>query len=169
MVAYQASSLKEWFDSMPRSILRFMLKTRNLTRKDIASILKIEKSQENGLFFPSDIQDILKSIDSSCSLCLYDGNSIIAFVLVYHTEYGTSYLEKIFVSSAYRGNGIQNKLVKKALKLLSKYNVRLCYTMVNPHNEVSLSNFKSIGFTESWDTSYKSHNRKVLVYEVIGK
>ena len=146
-----------------------MLKTRILTRKDIASILRIEKDQENGLFFPSDIQDILKSIDSSCSLCMYDNNNVAAFVLVYPTEYGTSYLEKIFVSSTYRGNGIQNRLVKKALRLLSKYNVRLCYTMVNPCNEVSLSNFKSIGFTESWNTAYKNHDRKVLVYEVISE
>ena len=142
-----------------------MLKTRVVKRKDISTILEFEERFKSTLFFPSDIQDILKSVDSSCSTIMCKDEDVIAFVLSYSTEYGTSYLEKVFVHPDYRGNGLQRELIKKTLKLLKQQRVKVCYTMVNPLNEISLSNFKDVGFIEFMDKKYKGHNRKILVYD----
>lgn len=142
-----------------------MLKTRVIKRKDIAAILEIEELHKSTSFFPSDVKDILKSVDSSCSIVMCENENVIAFVLSFSTEYGTSYLEKVFVHPNYRGGGLQRKLLKKSLELLHQQGVRVCYTMVSPLNEISLSNFKDVGFIEFMDKEYKGHNRKVLVYD----
>lgn len=142
-----------------------MLKTRVIKRKDISTILDLEKVYKSNLFFPSDIQDILKSVDSLCSTIMCKDENVIAFILSYSTEYGTSYLEKVFVHPDYRGNGLQRRLVKKTLELLKQQGTKVCYTMVNPLNKISLSNFKDVGFIEFMDKEYKGHNRKVLVYD----
>lgn len=141
------------------------METKVIQRKDIATILELEKAHKSSLFFLSDIPDIVRSVDSACSLMLTEEKHIAAFVLVHFTEYGTGYLEKIFVHPSYRGKGLQNKLVKKALIKIKEKGIRVCYTMVNPLNEISLSNFKDIGFIEFMDKKYKGHNRKILVYD----
>ncbi|OFY43987.1 MAG: hypothetical protein A2X18_07610 [Bacteroidetes bacterium GWF2_40_14] len=131
---------------------------------NLLSIIRIEREfiKEENTCFRSSKSDISKCLKSMASVGLYENNKLIGFVLAHFTEYGTGYIEKVFVVPELRNKGCMKQMMNESMSLLFKNGVKEVYTMVSPENEVSLKGFVDCGFWYSWGTVYNGKKRLVL-------
>lgn len=115
--------------------------------------------------FRSSQEDIRKCINSDCSVSVMQSGEIAAYSLCYHTEYGTAYIEKCLVLPAFRGQGLQRKMLAYNIDLLHGRGVVDIYTMAAPTNEPSVKNFEAVGFRVIRKTIYRGQVRLILKYE----
>lgn len=142
---------------------------RIASKEDFWKIGKLENDFQEPNFILSEVEDVEKCLANGHSMIAVHPRTkeIVAFCLIAITEYGTAYIEKVFVHPEARGFQLQAKLVNAIFDNIKECNnVKICYTMASPDNEVSLHNFKKCGFVEKWRKEYKGQQRIVLAYEV---
>lgn len=108
---------------------------------------------------------ITESLNSGCSVGVYEGEELIAFSLCYFNEYGVGYVEKCFVMQDKRGRGYQFKMLEVNKSLLEIKGVHTIYTMVSPSNWGSIKSFEKAGFKEFKKIEFKDEERLVMKYE----
>lgn len=113
----------------------------------------------------SEDEIILKSLNSECSVGIFEGESLSAFSLCYFNEYGVGYVEKCFVMPGKRGNGYQFKMLEVNKALLEIKGVHTVYTMVSPINWASIKGFERAGFSSFKKLECEGEERVIMKYE----
>lgn len=112
--------------------------------------------------------DIIKSLNSKCSVGLIDSNGkLLGYSLLYINEYHVAFIEKCFILPEFRGKGLQKKMILKNISCARFHHVLTIFSMCSPINFASLSNFEKTEFKRIGDVGVstprgESHSRFIL-------
>lgn len=155
---------KAWVDNYEPMGDYSSIPFKQLTLDDYDEVesLESEIGKDPRMCMKSDAEDVKKCLHSGCSKAVVEDGNIVAYTLAYFTDYGTAYIEKVFVSENWRGRGLQCELVKEAMKVLLSHDVHETYTMASPYNLASLHNFQKVGFRVLRETRCNGYDRMIL-------
>ena len=159
---------KAWVDRyQPLDSVSTNYDIRILSMKDHWRIAKLEYLQTKpSLCMKSSTEDIIKSLQSECSCGLWIAGELVAYSLAYHTDYGTAYIDKCYVSEAYRGQKFQTMLLRQNIDSLLRQGVHEIYAMTSPDNVASLKNFMSVGFEIAREVRFGDYKRYILRWQL---
>jgi len=136
-----------------------------LDKNNASDILEYENSMnDDSMCMRSSNEDIAKSLLSGFSVGLLVAGEIVAYSLCYVNEYRLAFIDKCYVSEAYRGQGLQAEMIMLNLELIKEVSFA-CFAMVSPKNEISLKNLKKCGFVISREAVCNGSERYILKNE----
>ena len=129
-----------------------------------SKIIEIERQYINNPeeCIRSSEKDVENCLLSGCSYGVFDNGELVAFSLCYHSDYCTGYIDKCFVVPEYRGNKIQQTLLKKNIEALRVKGVDEVFAMVAPKNIASVRSFWSVGFEIKKNITFDNVERILL-------
>lgn len=165
---------KAWIDRYEplfptyKGCIECKMEIKVLSMSDMASVQDMEHTllPDQGMCFASELEDVVKCLQSDCSYGLWLNGVLVAYSLAYFTEYGTAYIDKCFVHQDCRGNGFQYILLNVNLAKLVSNGVQEVFAMTSPDNKASIKSFTNAGFTLKRDTQYKGKQRIILKWEL---
>ena len=161
-----------------------MLDMRKCTYDDVDMIHNLMKYIDNiikddSIFDLDDIEFVRRHIEESgFTIGVFDKEKIIAFLIVRIPNKESDnlgydldikeldkivHMESLGVHPNYRGENLQNKMIKFAEKKLSKTKYKYFTCTVSPKNTPSLTNFQSLGYEVEYKTKkYDGYQRYIL-------
>ena len=129
------------------------MRIRNATKKDKKGVsglyyelhpVEEKENKEKGLLVP-----IEKSKIKSILLVAEENKQIIGFIWAHFIQYGFfkyGTIDELFVKKEFRGRGIGSALLKKAIKKLQNFKVKIILVGTEKENKEAIKLYKNIGF-----------------------
>jgi len=129
------------------------MRIRNATRKDKKDISELyyelhpieeKENKEKGLLVP-----IEKSKIRPVLLVAEEKKQIVGFVWAHFIQYGFfkyGTIDELFVKKEFRGKGIGSALLKKAIKKLQNFKVKIILVGTEKENKEAVKLYKKVGF-----------------------
>ena len=129
------------------------MRIRNATKKDKKGVSELyyelhpveeKENKEKGLLVP-----IEKSKIKPVLLVAEEDKQIVGFIWAHFIQYGFfkyGTIDELFVKKEFRGKGIGSALLKKAIKKLQNFKVKIILVDTEKENKEAIKLYKNVGF-----------------------
>jgi len=129
------------------------MRIRNAAKKDKKGISELyyklhpveeKENKEKGLLVP-----IEKSKIKPVLLVAEEDKQIVGFIWAHFIQYGFfkyGTIDELFVKKEFRGKGIGSALLKKAIKKLQNFKVKIILVDTEKENKEAIKLYKNVGF-----------------------